>query len=90
MDGGGNVEAGKVGSYNTRAEIQANLEEYYRELNSPKKDANEVEEKKTSEKITEWFFTPDGKAHSKTGHPDPKTGKLPAYEHQGVTTNPTA
>lgn len=50
----------------------------------------EVEEKKPSEKITEWYFTPDGQAHSKTGHPDPKTGKLPAYEHQGVTTNPKA
>lgn len=52
------------------------------------KPANKVEEKKASEKVTEWYFTPDGKARSKTGYPDPKTGKLPAYEHQGVTTNP--
>ena len=46
-----------------------------------------VEEKKPSEKITEHYFTPDGKAHSRTGYAG-EDGKLPAYEHQGVTTNP--
>ena len=68
------------------AELNSTLEA--RKRATEEKPANKVEEKKASEKITEWYFTPDGKARSKTGYADPKTGKLPAYEHQGVATNP--
>tara|TARA_R110002049_G_scaffold6681_2_gene41514 strand:+ start:1078 stop:1662 length:585 start_codon:yes stop_codon:yes gene_type:complete len=68
------------------AELNSTLEARKRASEETKTPT--VEDKKPSEKITEYYFTPDGKARSKTGHPDPKTGKLPAYEHQGVTTNP--
>ena len=71
-----------------RVELNSTLEARQRASEETKTPT--VEDKKPSEKITEWYFTPDGKAHSKTGHPDPKTGKLPAYEHQGVATPPKA
>jgi hypothetical protein len=67
-------------------ELNDSLEAHKRSTGEAEKTT--VEEKKPSKKITEHYFTPDGKAHSRTAHPDPKTGKLPAYEHQGVTTNP--